>query len=167
MKATVHGDTFAFRDSPGCFWLFGGFFLLLGGLAILASVSSADTGRSSWEVLAGMALGISAVAAGAYLIYDAPVSRVTADRRRGTLMLRRQGLLRRQRQTFPLSSVRDVYVIEGKDIDGDPVFSSRIALADGTEVPLTLLWLHDRRTIEQAATRLKQFVSGEPGREQA
>jgi hypothetical protein len=167
MKVTVHGGTYAFRDSPGCFWLFGGFFSVLGGLAILASASSVDRGHRPWEVLAGIALGAFAVAAGAYLIYDAPVSRVTADRRRGTLILRRQGLLRRQRQTFPLSSVRDVYVIEGKDIDGDPVFSSRIALADGTEVPLTLLWLHDRRTIEEAATRLKQFVSGEPGREQA
>jgi hypothetical protein len=164
MRVTVQGDTFVFRDSPGCFWLFGGFFLLVGGLAILASASSTGTGYPLWQVLGGIALGVSAVAAGVYLIYDSPVSQVTADRRKGTLILRRQGLLRRQRQVLPLSSVRDVYVIEGKDIDGDPVFSSRIALADGVEVPLTLIWLNDRRSIEDAAHRLKQFIAGEPGR---
>ncbi len=52
-------------------------------------------------------------------------------------------------------------VVEGKDIDGDPVFSLRIILASGSEFPVTLLWLHDREALENSAAKLRRFLSGE------
>jgi hypothetical protein len=157
MKAYASGNTLILRDSPGGFYLVGAFFFLLGTLTAVVAIGSASdpaVGPIGSRTLT-FALGMSAIAAGLYVIYDSPGSRVIADRDALTVVVIRRGLLRKERTNYIFSEIQDVYTVQKQDLDGDPVFSLRMKLADGKDAVLTNLWIHDRKQLEENASRLK------------
>ncbi len=103
-------------------------------------------------------MGVVGIGAGLYLIYDAPATRVTVLKSEGTLSVTRRGLLRRVQEQLPLTSVRSANLVQGKDIDGEPVYSLRLELQDGREIPLTYLWLHDSKGLTKNLDALAQYV---------
>jgi len=103
-------------------------------------------------------MGIVGAATGIYLIYQAPSSRVHlrfADR---SLSISRRGLLRRQYETYALGAIQAAYIVQGKDIDGDPVFTLRMRLKDGREIPLTFLWLHAKDNLAAILEQLSPHI---------
>ena len=149
-------------DSPGCFWLFGGFFCLVGGGAVAAASASQNGGYPPLQVGFGVVMGLVGLATGLYLIYDAPASRVIFTRHDGMLTILRRGIFRRVRERFALSSISSIYLVQGKDIDGDPVFTLRVELQDGREIPLTHLWMHNRERLEQNLAELAAHMPRGP-----
>ncbi|MCX6024689.1 MAG: hypothetical protein NTY23_00230 [Chloroflexi bacterium] len=87
MKSKFDPDRLTLSDSPGCFWLFGGFFCLVGGGAVAAASTSQNGSYPARQVAFGIAMGLVGIGTGLYLIYDAPASRVILSRRDGTLTL--------------------------------------------------------------------------------
>ena len=158
MKSASLPDGLLLTDSPGCFWIFGGFFCAIGGAGIVAAFASAGGGFPFWQVLLGVGLGLAAVAAGLYLIYDAPASRVFVSARHKILTIRHRGLFRRRQEHIVFSDISSVYLTQGNDIDGDAVYTLRLQRVDGREVPLTHLWLHSRDDLERALTLLSQYL---------
>jgi hypothetical protein len=159
IQVAVEQDRISFQDSPGCFWLFGGFFVVVGGLAAAAVTASLAEAIPALHVVGGYFLALAAIGAGLYLIYDAPISAVEADRRTRTLILRRRGFLRREERRIPLEDIRSVGVVTSDDIDGEPVYASAIQLADGTQERLTRLWIHDRGSQEAVVRQLAAFLA--------
>lgn len=158
MKSSSRPDGLMLTDSPGCFWIFGGFFCVIGGAGIVATIASAGGGFPVWQVLLGIGLGLAAIATGLFLIYDAPVSRVFVSAGRKTLTIRYRGLFRRRQEHIDFSSIESVYLLQGKDIDGDAVFTLRLQRVDGREVHLTHLWFHNRDDLEHTLTLLSQYL---------
>ena len=158
MKSSSRPDGLMLTDSPGCFWIFGGFFCAIGGAGIVATIASASGGFPVWQVIFGIVLGFAAIAAGLYLIYDAPASRVFVSAGRKTLTIRYRGLFRRQLEHIDFSNIQSIYLLQGKDIDGDAVFTLRLQRVDGREVPLTHLWLHHRDDMEHTLTLMSQYL---------
>jgi hypothetical protein len=58
-----------------------------------------------------------------------------------------------------LSDIQSVYIVKGKDIDGDPVYTIRLELANGEELPLTHLWIHNRKNLEHTLTLLGEYLT--------
>ena len=158
MRSISLSDGLTLTDSPGCFWFLGGFFCAVGAAAILAAISSLSGSHSAGAVFVTAILGLAGIGAGIYIIYNAPASRVMISRTRNLLTVSHRGLLRRQEQSFPLSSIQCVYLVEGKDVDGDPVFTIRFQLSDGRELPLTHLWLHNSARLEDTLNRLSEHL---------
>jgi hypothetical protein len=65
-------------------------------------------------------------------------------------------LFLRQDEDFPAASIDRIFVEQGQDVDGDPVFRLQLQLRDGRQVPLTRLWLHDRPGLEANASLLME-----------
>jgi hypothetical protein len=164
VKSTSHPDRLVLSDSPGCFWLFGGFFCLVGGGAVAAASASQNGAYPAWQVAFGIVMGLVGLGTGLYLIYDAPASRVILTRHDGMLTILRRGIFRRVQERFALSSVSSIYLVQGKDIDGDPVFTLRMELQDGRETPLTHLWIHNRERLEQNLAELAAHMPRGPMR---
>jgi hypothetical protein len=160
MKVYSSGNKLTLRDSPGCFYLVGFFFFVLGVLTAIIAIGSASdpaVGPIGSRILA-FALGMSAIAAGLYVIYDSPGSRIIADKDALTVVILRRGLLRKERNNYLFSEIQDIHTVEKQDIDGDPVFSLRMSLIDGKEVALTNLWIHNKILLEENASRLKLHI---------
>jgi hypothetical protein len=158
MRSSSSPDGLTLTDSPGCFWIFGGFFCAIGGAALLSIIFYNGESQSLGQILGVTTLGLAAIAAGIYLIYNAPASRVVISRTRGQLTVSHRGLLRRNQQTFSLNSIGSVYLVQGKDIDGDPVFTLRFQLTGGQELPLTHLWLHNQARLEGTLDVLCEYL---------
>ena len=160
MKSYFLGSKLIFRDSPGCFVIFGFFFIVLGGLIIAFTIGPAANPilLPFASQLLAFALGMSAVAIGVYIIYDTAGSQIVADKEALSLLVIRRGILRREQVYFLFSEIEDIYTIQKPDIDGDRVFSLRMRLADGKEVALTNLWLHNRARLEENVSQLKLLI---------
>lgn len=158
MKSSTSSDGLTLSDSPGCFRIFGTFFCVLGAAAIFAAITEMTAYYPVGQVGLAVGLGLAVFSAGIYLIYNAPSSRVVIRKTRNELQVSHRGLFRREELKFSLSDIRKVYIVQGKDIDGDPVFTMRFQLADGSELPLTHLWLHDRANLEQTLALLSGYI---------
>jgi hypothetical protein len=158
MRSFSNPDGLTLTDSPGCFWFFGFFFCFVGGAAIIAAISSGLQEHSLGQTLITAFLGLAAIGAGIYFIYNAPASRVVLSRKRNLLTVSHRGLLRRQEQSYSLSSIRCVYLLESEDTDGDPVYKISIQVADGHELPLSHLWLHNSAQLEGSLAHLSEYM---------
>ena len=158
MRSFSNPDGLTLTDSPGCFWFFGFFFCLVGGAAIIAAISSGLQGHSLGQTLITAFLGLAAIGAGIYIIYNAPASRVVISRTRNLLTVSHRGLLRREEQSYSLSSIQCVYLLESEDVDGDPVYKLSMQLADGQELPLSHLWLHNSAQLEGSLVSLSEYM---------
>ena len=96
MRSFSNPDGLTLTDSPGCFWFFGFFFCLVGGAAFIAAISSGFQEHSLGQTLITAALGLAAIGAGIYIIYNAPASRVVISRSRNLLTVSQRGLLRQR-----------------------------------------------------------------------
>ena len=108
VRTRVEPGRLILEDSPGCFWLFGLFFLLLGSLPIagLFGLFAEPWKVRGWEAPAAVLLGLAAVAAGLYVVYTSPRTRVIFDVTRGRVSVSRRGLLRREDLRFGLDELR-------------------------------------------------------------
>jgi hypothetical protein len=112
----------------------------------------------TWQIGLSVGLGLVAIAAGIYVIYIAPVSRVVIRKTRNEFTVSHRDLLRREELNFRLNDIRSVSIGQGKDIDSDPVFTIRFQLANGRELPLIHLWLHNRKNLEYTLTLLGEYL---------
>jgi hypothetical protein len=158
MKSSTDPDGLTLSDSPGCFRIFGTFFCVLGAAAVFAAITEMTAYYPIVQVGLAVGLGLAVFSAGIYLIYNAPGSRIVLSKTRTELHVRRRGLFRREDLTIGLSEIRKVYLVQGKDIDGGPVYTLRIELENGGELPLTRLWLHDRGNLESALSLLGEYL---------
>ena len=158
MRSSPNPDSLTLTDLPGCFWFLGGFFCVIGGAAILAAISGGLQVHAAGQTLVTIVLGLAAIGAGIYIIYNAPASRVVISRTRNLITVSQRGLLRRQEQSYNLSNIQCVYLLESKDIDGDPVYKISLQLADGQELPLSHLWLHNSAQLESGLARLGEYL---------
>jgi hypothetical protein len=100
MKSLSSPDGLTLTDSPGCFRLFGAFFCGIGGVAIIAAISSMAEYYPTWQIGLAVGLGLVAIAAGIYVIYIAPISRVVIRKTRNEFTVSHRGLLRREELTI-------------------------------------------------------------------
>jgi hypothetical protein len=91
-----------------------------------------------WERVAVLAIGVSHLGGGLWTIRHYPTTDTELDRTRrtGTHRVRKPGEREATVTSFRLADVRDVDVLEGKDSDGDPVYSVRLLLSGGREIRL-------------------------------
>jgi hypothetical protein len=158
MRAATASGEITLTDSPAIFWLLGLFFCGLGFLALLAVRSSLRQADPLWEILLPALLGLAAITAGLWIIYAAPASRVTLRPVQGEITLRRRGLLQNATRRIAFADIVSAYLVQGKDIDGGPVYTLRLMLTTGEEVPLTRLWIHNRAGLEQALETLAPYL---------
>jgi hypothetical protein len=158
MRSFSNPDGLTLADAPGCFWFLGGFFCLIGAAAVIAAISSGLQDHSLGQTLITSFLGLAAIGAGIYIIYNAPASRIVISRTRNQVTVSHRGMLRRQEQNYSLSSIRCVYLLESEDTDGDPVYKISMQLADGQELPLSHLWLPNSAQLEGSLARLSEYM---------
>lgn len=160
MRTKVEPGRLILEDSPGCFWLFGLFFLLLGSLPIagLLGLFAEPWKVRGWQAPAAVLMGLAAVAAGVYVVYTSPRSRVSFDVTRGQVSVARRGLLRREGQRFGLDELRAVEVVEDADGEGDPVYTVRMRLTRGEPCELSSLWIPNRRHCEERVAEIRAFL---------
>src|SRR5215203_5241773 len=113
------------RETPGCLWIFGLFFAIVGGLFVYGALGGfADFGSQElWMLFLAFVMGSIAVAAGVWIIYRAPVTRVVINRIENEVWMTRYGLFGRQETFYDFGEIEQFCLIEDVDDESHPIWS--------------------------------------------
>jgi hypothetical protein len=164
MKIQRSADQLVVRDSAGCFWLFGLFFVCIGGLFVLGPLGL-FTNRDQvplWVNLLSIVLGLMGIGAGIYVWRGAPFTTIVFDRRRAQVQIERRWLFIRSMTQYAWQDISEIHLREDKDSDGDPIYRIEIVLHSGECVPLSQLWLFIKSEQEAALDAIHAFGVGQP-----
>lgn len=147
-------------DSAGCFWLFGLFFVIIGGIFILGLLGLFTNLHelSDFEKAAAWLISIGGFSAGVYFIYQNPGSEIIFDKQNKTFTLTRTGLFRNEKEQYRLDEIRDVILSQSTDTDGDLVYRIEVEMKTGKLVPLSLLWIQNKVVQEELLNKIKEFL---------
>lgn len=145
------------HDRPGCFWLFGMFFLTIGGIFVIGVLGLFNNleEASIWVRLFTLVLGMAGMGAGAYIIDRSPRSQAVWDLSARRLTLIRTGLFSKEQSQYNFSEIDQYMVEQGEDSDGNQIYRPALQQIDGSRTPISLLWNHNREDVERV---IRQFV---------
>ncbi len=161
MKITRHTTTnLIVKDSSGCFWLFGLFFIVIAGSSVIGLMGAFYNLNelSQLEKTAGWIVSLSALAAGIWIIYSNPAIKSDFDKREDIVRINRRGFIKNKNEQHPLNEIDDIIINESKDDEDNPIFSVDIKLISGTSIPLTKTWLRNKNDLEENIKQIKDFL---------
>jgi hypothetical protein len=147
-------------DSAGCLWIFGLFFVIMGGIFIsglLGLFHNLDE-LSNFEKLGAWIISLGGFLAGVYLIYQNPGSGILFDKGNNKLIITRTGLFRNQKEEYGLNEIKDIVLTKSTDTDGDPVYRVEAELKTGKLIPLSILWLQNKEIMEDKIKTIRDFL---------
>ncbi len=131
------------KDSAGCIWLLGFFFLAIAGTFVLG-LSGLFTNLNELTELEKL---------GAWIVFY-PLSlresglfihtlEFMLNKSTDAVTINRRGLLKDETETYKLSEIEDVVVDESVDSEGDPFYRVAISLMDKRQINLSSIGGHD------------------------
>ena len=148
------------RESPGCLWLSGLFFAFVGGVFVYGALGGLnDYARQSPLVLAiALSMGLIGVGAGIWIIYEAPITKIVADRIENTLVMTRYGLFGKRETFYDFDDIEYFCLLEEKDDEGSPIWSFAMKLADEEVIKITSLASHSEEYERVYVFRANEFM---------
>ena len=133
------------RESPGCLWIFGLLFVIVGGFFIYGSVIGfTHYGREiTWMLVLTFVLGSSALSTGVWIIYGAPITKVIINRVENTVSIMCLGLLGRRETLYYFDEIEQFCLVAEKDSKGDDVWFLGMNLTNEETVKISLFASHD------------------------
>ena len=161
MKITQHTTTnLTIKDSAGCLWLFGLFFVLVAGTFVIGLMGAFNNLHelNQLEQATAWFISLAGVAAGVWIIYSNPAIKTDFDKREDKVLIKRIGLMRTETEHYPLKEIKDIVLNESKDDDGDPIFSVDMKLISGKTTALTKTWLRNKEDLQKVIDEIKEFL---------
>ena len=161
MKITEHTSIkLTIKDSAGCIWLLGFFFLAVAGTFVIGLMGMFYNLNEVTELekLGAWIVSLSGVAAGIWIIYSNPGIYITFDKITDAVTINRRGLLKDETETYKLSEIEDVVIDESVDSEGDPFYRVALKLKDQRQINLSSVGGHDRDTQQKNVDVIKNFL---------
>jgi len=149
-----------FKDSAGCFWMLGLFFVVLAGTFIIGLLGAFYNLNEITEPERAGAwfISLSGLAAGIWFIYSNPGTKLNFDKSGNLLTIQRRGLMRNEIEKYRLGDIADFKLVESKDTDGDPVYRIELQLKSGNKASLTELWINNKEGLQKDIDCIKNFL---------
>jgi hypothetical protein len=159
MRVRQIGAVLHVRDTPGCLWFLGLWFIAGATLCIASAFLASNASTLAWwERLVIIGIGTGCGAAGVFVLYTTPATIARFDRGTGRGEIIVRGLRRRERTLFALDDARFVDIVESRDSDGDAMFQIRLWLAGSRVVPLQAQPVHGREWSQMRAVEIREFL---------
>jgi hypothetical protein len=160
MQTEQTENTLIIRETPGCLWIFGLFFAIVGGLFVYGALGGlADFGSQSlWMLALAFVMGSIAIAAGVWIIYGAPVTRVVINRIESEVIMTRYGLFGKEVSFFAFDEIEQFRLIEERDDESSPIWFLGMDLTNGDTVKISSLPSHDERFKQGFAFQTNEFM---------
>lgn len=124
MKLKETADGLQITHTPGCLWVLGSFFFVIGSIllyGLLGGFSNYDE-IETWEIAVGLVISLSIIAVGIWQILSHPVTITTINGRNKTIILFEKGFFHRKKREFKFSEVSKFEIVEEKDSEGDSFY---------------------------------------------
>lgn len=148
------------RETPGCLWILGLFFAIIGGVFVYGSLGGlTDWDRqAAWMLAITFVMGSMGVAAGIWIIYGAPITKVVIDRIENTVLMTRYGLFGKRETFYAFDEIEQFCLIEEKDDESNPIWSLGMNLSRGETIKISSLPSHDERFKQKFVFQTNEFM---------
>ena len=142
IKQTVNELTL--QETPGCMWIFGLFFALIGGIFVYGALGGFTNWSevAYWELAMAFSMGAIALAVGVWVISKAPITKIVIDRIQDKVFLTRYGFSGKIVTVYRFDEIEQFCLIEEKDDEGSPVWSFGMKLNAGEPIIITAIASH-------------------------
>ncbi len=148
------------RETPGCLWIFGLFFAVVGGVFVYGALGGfADYGSQDlWMLALAFVFGAIAVSVGIWIIYLAPITKVVIDRFNDEVFITRYGLFGKRDQYYTFDEIEQFCLVEERDDESSPIWSLGMLLTDGETVRISSQQSHDQRFVNNFVFQTNEFT---------
>ena len=128
-------------ETPGCLWIFGSFFAVVGAFFVYLSLG----GASNWSDVPayvnifGFLMGAIGIVTGLIIIKKAPATILVIDRVNDRIIYNTQGLTGAKKRTIEFADLKQFFLMEETDSDGDPIWSLGLELTNGHKLRISAL----------------------------
>src|SRR5690606_26909245 len=125
MKTITHTSSLlVLKDSAGCFWMLGIFFVVISGTFVLGLMGMFTNLHelNTRELIAASIISLGVLSAGLWFIYSNPGTTVSFDKSTGKVTIYRRGLLRSETKDYSLDEIKDITIEKSEDSEGDYVY---------------------------------------------
>lgn len=148
------------RETPGCLWIFGLFFALVGGIFVYGALGGlADYDRqAAWMLALAFVMGTIGVSTGVWIISGAPITKVVVNRIENEVFIKRYGLFGKRESFYDFDEIEQFCLIEEHDDESNPIWSLGMNLSDGETIKISSLPSHDERFKRDFVFRVNEFM---------
>jgi hypothetical protein len=148
------------RETPGCLWIFGLFFAIVGGVFVYGSLGGlADYERQTlWMLALAFVMGSVGVATGVWIIYSAPITKIVVNRIDYEVRMTRYGLFGKQKTFYDFDDIEQFCLIEEVDDESNPIWSLGMRLNSGETIKISSLPSHDERFKREFVFQTNEFM---------
>lgn len=148
------------QETPGCLWIFGLFFAVIGGIFVYGSLGGFSNRDevSPFAIYLSFLIGATGVAVGIWLIYRAPVTKVVVNRQTNTVVHTRRGLAGKQENIYSFGQIKQFCLVEEVDDEGDPIWSLGMELSNGETIIISSLQSHNEKYKRDFVFQTNEFM---------
>lgn len=164
MNISHENDKLTISETPGCLWIFGLFFVLIGGVfayGALGGLKDYDR-QSPWLLAMAFILGVIGIIAGIRVISGAPITRVIVDRAHRVVIWTRFGFMGRETFVYKFDDIERFCLIEDRDSDGAEIWWFGMELIDGEVLPIGAIASHFAENERRFVFAANEFAGKQP-----
>lgn len=160
MRVKQSPNELIIQETPGCFWIFGSLFCLVGGVFVYGALGgfSNHDAVSVWTIILTFFMGAIAFAVGFWVIFHAPVTKVRLDRLNETVTLERYGLAGKRKIVYHFQEIKQFFLIEEKDDEDNPIWWLAMDLTGGEKVKISSMPSHSEDDKRSLVFETNQFM---------
>lgn len=148
------------RETPGCVWIMGLFFALIGGIFVYGALGGFTdyAAHPAWTLALTFLMGSAAVAVGFWIFYGAPITRVVIDRLENEVLMTRYGLFGKREAFYAFEEIERFCLIEEQDDESNPIWSLGIELTDEELIKISAHPSHDEQFKQNFVFQINEFM---------
>ncbi|HEY6625716.1 MAG TPA: hypothetical protein VIZ21_02060, partial [Ignavibacteriaceae bacterium] len=139
------------KDSAGCFWMLGLFFVVIAGTFVIGLLGAFHNLNelNELEKIGAWFISLGGLTAGIWFIYTNPGTRLDFNKTENMLTIRRRGLMRNEIEKHLLDNIEEILLVESEDSEGDPVYRIELKLKSEKNASLTELWINNKEGLQK------------------
>ncbi len=160
MQSEQTANELIIRESPGCLWMFGLFFAVIGSIFVYGALGGfVDFGSQPlWVLTLAFLMGAAAVAAAVWLLYHAPITKVVINRTDDFVLIKRFGIFGKRQYLYYFDEFEKFCLVEEKDDENDDIWFLGIELNDGETINISSLASRDQRFVGNFMFAANEFI---------
>lgn len=160
MKVYQTQNDLIIKENPGCLWIFGLFFALIGILFVYGAFNGFYLFgiQATWAAGLTFLLGLTGIAIGIFVIYKTPISHLKIDKSENEVNLIRWGIFGKKDDVYYFDEIERFCLIENQTSKGLSLWSFGLELIDGEQIKITSLGQHAEDYEDKYVYPLNVFI---------
>ncbi len=160
MKTKQTANELTFQETPGCLWVVGLFFAVMGGILVWGTLGGFSNWNEVpfWQLALAFVIAASAIVGGVWVISKAPVTKVVINRIENAVLMTRWGFFGRRQTVFSFDEIKRFCLIEEKDDEGSPIWYLGMKMTDDEMIKITSLASHSEEYERKYVFETDEFM---------